>query len=697
LSVWVKRNGSGHNDFILSQGQEGNRTAFSLGYRETDHLRCSIWGKSIDSASTYADTDWHHTICTFDATTHVLRLYQDATLVGEATTSGAYIGTGPLYIGRRFDNTRYLDGSVDEIAIYQRTLTTAEIANLYAYGQGTWEAATLTDGAWRYAIPTGADGLEGLYQLNVRGIDAVDNVTPQGGQRVWRGEIDTRPPVISFSVQVETIGNAIITTYTCRATDFSLDSNMGCRVSGSAPGYRPSDETLTPYAQVDPWYAAVITDTARIYGIDAERSVDRELPNLAALSVQVCDYYAHCTTAPAVLQPGPSQRVDSEILMPSDHTVLTSTNTITMTGVTHAESGLALMVVDVDGEAIFVDDWTGADVTDVTWSFTWTPPGEGIYEFVPHLDDLEGDDLEGTNLEGAEGAIQVDSTAQFPTMPTESEDEPDRNGGSSLPRVLYLPLAVKEASAPAQSNSGATALYLPVVANGVGGAGTFTNIFTGDTTRIYVDLKPPSIEIDATPITAADGFGPHSVLLSGSASDGVLLHEVEVRIDEGPWVRAGIQPDGRWSLPWSSYAGAAGETIEVTARATDIAGRTTVATAHITVDLVPPTPGDVRLTYVNQEGGTLPVAPSQEQIDATMLGVSWDAAHASDGPVTYAVGFSTSNPPADADLTQYDAPGIHTLPVSAGERWYATVRYVDGVGNMTTVTQGPFWIDVSGE
>ena len=73
------------------------------------------------------------------------------------------------------------------------------------------------------------------------------------------------------------------------------------------------------------------------------------------------------------------------------------------------------------------------------------------------------------------------------------------------------------------------------------------------------------------------------------------------------------------------------------------------------------------------------------------------AARASDGPVTYAVGFSTSNPPADADLTQYDAPGIHTLPVSAGERWYATVRYVDGVGNMTTVTQGPFWIDVSGE
>ena len=64
--------------------------------------------------------------------------------------------------------------------VYDRALADYEVANLYAYGQGTWAAATVSNGAWSYTIPTGDNGIEGIYQINVRGTDALGNQTHIG-------------------------------------------------------------------------------------------------------------------------------------------------------------------------------------------------------------------------------------------------------------------------------------------------------------------------------------------------------------------------------------------------------------------------------------------------------------------------------------------------------------------------------------
>ncbi|MEZ4609030.1 MAG: hypothetical protein R2838_02035 [Caldilineaceae bacterium] len=55
------------------------------------------------------------------------------------------------------------------------------MANLYGYGRTDWLPASLSGNTWSYAIPGGDDGIEGLYQINVRGVDALGNITPQGG------------------------------------------------------------------------------------------------------------------------------------------------------------------------------------------------------------------------------------------------------------------------------------------------------------------------------------------------------------------------------------------------------------------------------------------------------------------------------------------------------------------------------------
>jgi hypothetical protein len=77
---------------------------------------------------------WHH-LAGVLRKGQFARLYIDGVLVSESTSfSGdTYDAGSPLYIGRRGDG-QYLDGLVDEVAVYGRALSSAEIATLYAAG-----------------------------------------------------------------------------------------------------------------------------------------------------------------------------------------------------------------------------------------------------------------------------------------------------------------------------------------------------------------------------------------------------------------------------------------------------------------------------------------------------------------------------------------------------------------------------------
>ena len=43
ISAWVRRNGSGEQDFIFSQGQPATNQGFIFGFLDTDQLRCGPW------------------------------------------------------------------------------------------------------------------------------------------------------------------------------------------------------------------------------------------------------------------------------------------------------------------------------------------------------------------------------------------------------------------------------------------------------------------------------------------------------------------------------------------------------------------------------------------------------------------------------------------------------------------------------
>ncbi len=673
LAAWAKRSAAGNHDFIISQGKEALNGALTFGYLDTDQLQCGFWLDVVTTENSYADTQWHHVACTFDATSSTIRLYRDGLEVARDVVAGNYQGTGPLFIGKRFDESRHFGGSLDEITVYRRTLADYEIANLHAYGLGIWERASLNGGDWRYPIEEGDNGFEGIYQLNVRGIDILGNVTAQSEQRVWRGEIDTLPPTVAFPVETQTTGEITITTYTCLVTDFNLDGDHGCRVHGSAPGYRKADETFTSYDEVDPWYASVTDDSSRLYGLDAERTIALEIPNLDNLYVEVCDEYKHCATANAELLPAATVQAKAEVLSPSTRTVLESLEPITVSGHAFDNNGLQALMVTVNDEPVHAEIWAEGETTESDWQFEWVPPAEGTYVFELLFSDW-----------GREEVFRSYLSPLFATGPADilysAESVDDVRSG------------IKEDQRPRGDQ-----LHKSAVAFLESGTWSQIEINNNDVQRgtpatLYVDLAAPTIDISPTRINADGEIGIHAIELTGTAFDDVLLHHVNIRVNGGDWQHAGITDNGRWQLPWPLPEPADGISLEVSVQAVDLAGRVAATTESVLVDLEAPQTGTFELTYIDGDGARHMAVPGDALSDVSALEISWSAATDGSGVVAYEVGFSSSMTPAPDELTRYAGPGSHVQPVSGNQRLYATVQIVDGAGNRQIITLGPIFV-----
>jgi hypothetical protein len=90
-----------------------------------------VWksgGTLLVSATAPSTSTWHHYVYTFDGTTH--RLYIDGTLAGSGTTSPNTASPSELNFGRWSGNSSYLNGQLDDIRIYSRTLSSGEASAL---------------------------------------------------------------------------------------------------------------------------------------------------------------------------------------------------------------------------------------------------------------------------------------------------------------------------------------------------------------------------------------------------------------------------------------------------------------------------------------------------------------------------------------------------------------------------------------
>ena len=90
----------------------------------------------ISSTEIHSDTilkegQWHHAAITFRAS-EFLRMYIDGELINEsdaAATANLFDNNTPMRIGTDFDDDakRFFNGIIDEVAVFNRVLTEAEV------------------------------------------------------------------------------------------------------------------------------------------------------------------------------------------------------------------------------------------------------------------------------------------------------------------------------------------------------------------------------------------------------------------------------------------------------------------------------------------------------------------------------------------------------------------------------------------
>ncbi|AWB87296.1 DUF7594 domain-containing protein [Mycetocola zhujimingii] len=137
----------------------------------------------VESPISYNDGSWHHVVGVQDATG--MKLYVDGSLINSNGTVSNQSFTGYWRVGGGNINgwpsqpsNFYFAGSIDEAALYSRTLTAQEIANHHALGVNDSTAP---------AMPENVDGRfeDGAVTLSW---DAASDDTAVQSYRVYRGE-----------------------------------------------------------------------------------------------------------------------------------------------------------------------------------------------------------------------------------------------------------------------------------------------------------------------------------------------------------------------------------------------------------------------------------------------------------------------------------------------------------------------------
>ncbi|UOQ71496.1 endo-beta-N-acetylglucosaminidase [Hymenobacter cellulosilyticus] len=102
--------------------------------------------RKVNSPTDLLAGTWYHVAATFDGS--VMRLYLNGQLNASLNATGSFVANSNFFMGRNFDNSRVLNGALDEVRVWTRALTPAEIL------------------AGRCAVPSTAAGLEGYWTFN---------------------------------------------------------------------------------------------------------------------------------------------------------------------------------------------------------------------------------------------------------------------------------------------------------------------------------------------------------------------------------------------------------------------------------------------------------------------------------------------------------------------------------------------------
>ncbi len=137
ISAWVNITNYADQRNVLTYGTRANNQSLCFGILSTGVLWVDMYNEGKGSTTTVSAGSWHHVAVTI--TGKNLQFYLDGTAIQSATfvNTPNKVLSGNAYIGINNDaTTQKMYGSVDEVGIWSRALTSAEVTALYNSGSG---------------------------------------------------------------------------------------------------------------------------------------------------------------------------------------------------------------------------------------------------------------------------------------------------------------------------------------------------------------------------------------------------------------------------------------------------------------------------------------------------------------------------------------------------------------------------------
>ena len=123
-------------------GQPANRLQFVL--------QIGTVSQKLSSTTALSTNTWYHIAATYDGT--AMRIYLNGVLDCSLSVTGSAVANAPFSFGRTYEDLRILNGSLDEIRVWNRALTATEILTNQCQVSAT---ATGLAGLWRLNEGTG--------------------------------------------------------------------------------------------------------------------------------------------------------------------------------------------------------------------------------------------------------------------------------------------------------------------------------------------------------------------------------------------------------------------------------------------------------------------------------------------------------------------------------------------------------------
>ena len=244
IELWVKSNGNQEGPLV----QWTNGTTEGLGFRQgnLDHLLAWITETDnqphvFDGGGAFSPNAWTHVALTYDKSTGVGRLYRNGSLLKEQNLGVFTPQTSyPIQIGASSREGRYFQGTLDEISLYTRPLSLAQISSIYQAGpQGKAPLVTNT-------APVANAGVDKSTYVGIplalTGSSVDDGLPTPPGSQTYQWSLVAGPGTVSFTTPTALATSATFSalgSYTLRlsASDSELtgDDDVIVTVTSAAP------------------------------------------------------------------------------------------------------------------------------------------------------------------------------------------------------------------------------------------------------------------------------------------------------------------------------------------------------------------------------------------------------------------------------------------------------------------------------